>query len=181
MDVAIVSPQCSLRLCCLVSHTPCPTHGNMQHHTHMSVHKVQVLCATCCCIRYAAYWKSKLKENKMDAYMTVIRNHTSQSVGKQRMYATIFVVGIGVFDADCTCVHGTVVSYLWKFRLWIIRHSMCTYMAYLYCSFNWKFSNVKFLILTCTNWSAHSACMLKLVRLYILNYASIWYVTIHLC
>lgn len=33
-------------------------------------------------VRYAAYWKSKLKENKIAAYMTVIQNHTSQSKGE---------------------------------------------------------------------------------------------------
>ena len=43
-------------------------------------------------VRYADYWKSKLKENKMDAYMAVIQNHTSQSKGEWCTYPTILAL-----------------------------------------------------------------------------------------
>ena len=83
---------CLSQLCCFNSVTYCVFNmlGDTQHYLLLHA-QVQLLCDPHP-IRYAAYWRSKLKENKMATYMTVIRNHTSQSKGMPRIYAAVCAV-----------------------------------------------------------------------------------------
>lgn len=80
-------------------------------------------------VRYAAYWKSKLKENKMAAYMTVIQNHTSQSKGE---WCTYICYHIGftyklIVGFSVGCWDGSVAVCEW-FLYETCRHSMRVYL-----------------------------------------------------